>query len=148
VTRKKISVLVLLTAACLPACADKTEDVVLDDAGGLCVHGANDDGTYAEGESVEFVVVLSSCLPCGVSDLTTSCDVEQDGATITVHATAEYTVDHSVEICTADCQIVSVNCSSEPLAAGTYTVVYGDDQADLDVPAAGEVVTLGDGCSF
>lgn len=137
----------LLSVSCLFACKG-VEEVALEDVGGLCAWGADDGGTYVEGESVELRILMVECLECGASEVTTTCSVDQEGTTLQVHATADYTIDQSVETCLTVCETVFVGCESEPLAAGTYTLEYGGESTSFEVPSAGEMATLTGGCSI
>lgn len=72
--------------------------------------------------------------------------VTLDGTTLQVSASGSYTVPGGNPICATVCTPVAATCSSEPLAAGTYTVEYAGESANLVVPSMDGQVEVGTGC--
>lgn len=114
----------LLVTLALGACTDEVEHV---DTGRACVRGAPEQ---AHEVSVDFGLCLSSSCDEVVES---SCTATLDGDTIVVEASA--TVRSSSRgPCTLDCRPAVASCQTPPLAEGTYTIVYGEDQVPLTVP--------------
>ena len=107
----------------LLACSD---DTTYENVGSVCISG---DADAAHSVEVDFQVCLSSSCDEVVES---TCDVSVSGSDITVTASA--TVKSKGGACTADCGQLTVDCETDPLAAGNYNVVYGDVQGTLTVP--------------
>ncbi len=91
--------------------------------------------TYADGARVKAVVDMNVCL-------SSSCDVERMQACNIMVAGAELTVSSTVswrstgaDACTADCGRPRPMCTSQPLAAGTYTLKYKGLSTTFTVPS-------------
>lgn len=117
----------------------------IEDVGSLCVlgEGLSSNTTYVENGSVEVHVVLQDCAPCNSTDFMTSCSIEQNGSTLTVSATASWWMHYDSDICTLECTTLVATCTSEPLAAGSYTVEYAGEMTSFEVPSMGSAAQIG-----
>ena len=137
----------------LAACSGESapdDTVTLVDEGALClfagepsaiamVTGSITDGAqqdYVVGEPILFQVRVSDCLSssCDV-DRVASCGVAHDGQVLTVSSHLSYQKLDSPH-CTMDCGALSATCASEPLVAGSYTVLHGEQSFSVDVPSS------------
>jgi hypothetical protein len=129
----------LIASACalaLLACNGETENTYTD-VGQVCLSG---DPDAAHSVEIDFYVCMSSSCDSLVES---SCEATLSGTELTITATA--TVASKGGACTADCQQLLVSCETDPLPAGTYDLIYGDQQGTLTVPAAtaGEPTCVG-----
>jgi hypothetical protein len=116
----------------LAACASSSESArSVDNVGEVCVS----PGAAGAPLVVQYdgPCVSSSC----TADRVAHCDVVQlDATTIRVSAHSEwsdFTKDNGV--CTRDCAAFSTTCTTpEGVAAGTYTLVFGDSTMQLTIP--------------
>ncbi|PRQ05712.1 hypothetical protein [Enhygromyxa salina] len=118
-------------------CTQETETTFTDE-GSACISGEPD---AAQTVTVDFQTCLSSS--CDTL-LESSCTAELDGTELTITATA--TVSSKSGACTADCGLAQATCETPPLPAGSYDVVYGQEQGTLVVPAVtgGESTCIGE----
>jgi hypothetical protein len=100
-----------------------------EDRGGACISGVVDQ---AHEVRIDFDLCLSSS--CDKLE-SASCMVEQSGTELIVHAKASVKHD-SGRACTEDCGRAETTCSTEALAAGTYTLVYAGQRSEIVVPLA------------
>lgn len=116
----------LLGVVLLGACPDEVEEEHVD-VGAACVAG---EAEQPHDVSVDFGLCRSSSCEKVVD---AACTVTLEGTTLTVEAstTIRHTNDRQ---CTLDCASVTVGCQTPPLAAGMYTLVYGEDSVALTVP--------------
>lgn len=99
----------------------------LENQGFACISGAADQAHTIE---VDFGTCMSSSCDRLQS---ASCTIEQSGAELIVQGTAE--ISHARnEACTDDCRHAKATCSTGPLAAGSYTLVYAGQRTDVVVP--------------
>src|SRR5262249_50398140 len=119
---------IAMIACALVLLACNGEDTTYDDVGSVCI-----DGNAGASHSVEvdFGVCLSSSCDTVVESM---CDVSVAGTDLTITASA--TVNRKGGACTEDCGALTVDCETDPLPAGNYSVVYGDVMGTLVVPAA------------
>jgi hypothetical protein len=118
----------------------------VENIGGLCVVGDGDaaNTSYVENAAVEIRVVLDTCASCRASDITASCSIERDGSTLSVTASVSYW-EQPTDVCPAHCTKLLATCTSEPLAAGVYTVEYAGETTGFTVPSVGPAAQLGEG---
>ena len=75
-----------------------------------------------------------------------ACQVEWAEGLITVRSFGE--VEHTGEsACTDDCGAFVVDCESDPIPAGTYTLVHGSTSTTITLPTA-PTQAIGGGPSF
>jgi hypothetical protein len=132
---------VILTVACalgLLACNGGETETTYSDVGQVCLSGAPDTAHSIE---IDFHVCLSSSCDSVVDSV---CEATLSGTDLTITATATVASSHGA--CTADCGQLLVNCETEPLPAGTYDLIYGDQHGTLTVPGAtaGEPTCFGE----
>lgn len=107
------------------AAAGCSERVVEQDSGIECF-------SWADGEPT-VVRVNYGCVPCGASQVSVTCSATFDGDhTIEVSSSAAYTKRPQV-ICNEMCAPMMATCELEPLAAGTYTVVHGLFEGEVEL---------------
>jgi hypothetical protein len=144
---RKLPLLALLVPT-LTACGD-----TIADQGYACLEGSNVTAVeiegevavmveYEENEPVVFHVILDDCASACLEDEETECSVERDGDVLRVSASATYR--ESTGNCIQVCHAIEAVCSSGPLEAGTYSVTYAGNEADLVVPS-NDFVQVGDG---
>ncbi|MEM9453436.1 MAG: hypothetical protein AAGF11_04605 [Myxococcota bacterium] len=122
--------LVLILAGCTAA-EDGTEDRDYENVGRVCVSGQQDRAHQVE---VDFDVCLSSSCD---ELIEASCTTTLEGTTLRVEAIATVRSETGPDvICTADCGPATTTCETPELSPGIYTVVYGEQQTELTVPAA------------
>jgi len=121
------SILTIALLASMTACVG-TSTTDLQDKGEACVLPADADDAHQV--EVDFLECLSSSCDSLVDS---SCSVSLDGDTLTIEASG--TIESQGRTCTADCGQSLVTCETPPLPAGTYTLVYGDSTASLEVPS-------------
>jgi hypothetical protein len=110
---------------------NQTRTFTYADEGSLCLNSNVDETLDVE---VSFPTCLSSTCD---HVLGTSCTVavSEDEITITSNGAFESPV-HGA--CSVDCRPLIASCSSdEPLAPGDYTLVHGEDSAELALPVNG-----------
>ena len=139
--------LTALAVVVIAACSGEGSDNTLEDVGGLCVLGEGDaaNTSYVADASVDVHVVLEDCASGCASDVMASCSIELDGTSLIVSASGSYHRDPIGAICPAVCVAVEATCTSEPLAAGTYTVEYAGDTTTIVVPSMGAAAEIGSG---
>lgn len=122
----------------LLACNGGETETTYTDVGRACLSGEPDTAHSVE---IDFHVCLSSSCDSLVESM---CEATLSGSELTITATATVASKHGA--CTADCGQVLVTCETDPLPAGTYDVIYGDQQGTLTVPAAvvGESTCFGE----
>ena len=82
---------------------------------------------------------------CHTEDLAVSCQVERDGDTLFVTTETTWRRTEPLALsCEAVLMMTTTSCETdEPLAAGAYTVVYGDEELDIEIPSdAGDLPCL------
>jgi hypothetical protein len=142
IAKLKLSLL-LSSIAWLGACGETVE---LENEGGLCVMGTDlewvEDGedetlvtTFEEDTAVEIQVTLEECASACIEDVEASCEVDLDGDTLTVTARGSYVAPSGGGNCVDACEVVRATCTTDPLAAGTYTVEYVGESVSFDVPS-------------
>ncbi len=95
--------------------------------------GAAQVARYLPDQPVTVEVLHRGCLSASCStDRAASCTVSRSGGTLTVRANLSWTQETGGP-CTADYDSLRVMCSSEPLPAGTYSVVFGEHTTTLTV---------------
>jgi hypothetical protein len=109
--------------------------------------GGEDKTTFDNAGSVCFTSTATGSVKVNVSFpgcLSSSCDrtqnaqcriTEKDGV---IKVASHGEVVRKDDECTDDCGSFTVQCASEPIAAGTYVVTYGEQTAELTLPATGE----------
>jgi len=87
------------------------------------------------------VEVFMGCAAGGCTSVEAkTCTVSVVGTAITI--TTQLETKSEGDICTADCQLVKVACTIDPLAAGTYTVRYGPSEGSIEIGATQDAVCL------
>ncbi len=112
------------------------------DVGDACLSRDNGGGVLADqpGEiRVEF-----DCVGCGVATLTSSCTATLVGTELQITAQALVEVSGTPPSTTCTCGYVETTCAAPALPAGAYTIVYGEGQGAVDVPAPSPVCVSGD----
>lgn len=127
--RTLIPLIVLTTVGCGTGLVDTWETRTLEDEGTACLVATTDGG---EGTvTVDAQECMSSS--CDRNQVA-SCEATVDGSTITVTASFEWETATGTQACTDDCGQLAADCSTGELAAGTYTLVYGDQSTEFTVP--------------
>jgi hypothetical protein len=128
-----------VAAAVLAAgCAD---EVVLDDTGVACLTstaGWSDEyQTFAADAPAYVTVRLDTCLSSTCTyNYAASCEVEVTGDRIVISAHGTYTDESGAgRSCSEVCLTLDAACETPPLAEGSYTVVYGDEEIPLSIPS-------------
>jgi hypothetical protein len=104
--------------------------------GTACISAGVDQ---AQAVQVDFGLCMSSS--CDTLD-SASCTVEQAGTELKVSSKATVTSDAGPDtVCTTDCRMVAASCTGATIAAGTYTLVYGDMRQEVTVPVADKACT-------
>ena len=99
----------------------------------------SEHGAYIE-------VLFSECLACDEQVVDASCTATVDDGEIQVHS--ELTLDvRPRPLCEDVCTILTTTCPVPDLEPGTYTLRYGDTDAEtvIEVPSSAELVCAGDG---
>jgi hypothetical protein len=107
------------------------------DQGTLCVTPTSDltkGGALVADQPINIHVQRPSCLSGSCSrHLVASCAVKRDGNVL--HVTSYFAASEALSAtCTADCVTPSADCVTEPLPAGAYTLVLGNETVPLTVP--------------
>jgi hypothetical protein len=135
VARSKLVLGLLL----IPACIGSGDTTTFTNSGTLCFQSLEDG-------RVEVLVRFPTCLSSSCDKATLAeCQVVEDGGTIRVESRAE--VESEGGECTDDCGALTANCTSAPLAPGSYSVKYGSDSASLSLPAE-DTILFSDGSAF
>ncbi|HEY7373562.1 MAG TPA: hypothetical protein VIF57_15485 [Polyangia bacterium] len=145
--RGAIGVLVTMSVAAASAggCGNDGKDVVVHNQGDLCVYPTSEPNAvpfgadttardYAAGEVANLMVFFGCLSGSCTSDRQGSCTATQNGDVISVDATATYH-DTGAHECTADCAYLLARCTTEPLAAGTFTFSFTGAETQLAVPS-------------
>jgi hypothetical protein len=135
----------------LAGCTDVGEPTFeeIEDVGALCILGGSDDDedyentSYVENEPVTIHVFLDTIGGLASPEVMESCSVEQDGSTLHVSASASWWNAAPGVATPSSFKFVKAACTSEPLAAGTYTVEYGDATTTIEVPSMGPPAQIG-----
>ena len=110
-------------------------------------HGREDTTTFDNAGSVCFTSTSTGAVKVNVSFpgcLSSSCDTPQNAqcriteANGVIKVASHGEVVRSGDECTDDCGSFTTECTSEPIAPGTYTVTYGEQTAELTLPATRE----------
>lgn len=114
-----------------------TEYRTVEDDGHVCVE--ND-------EELEVRVNFNACLSGSCDSVEDSgCEIAVDADTVTVTSFLEIKTEYEAgQGCTADCGVVSTECSTDALEDGEYTVVHGDHTMTLTIPSADEICGAGE----
>lgn len=113
-----------------------TKTVDHANVGTACI-AAGADG--AQAVTVDFGLCMSSS--CDELD-SASCSVEQTGSDLKVSSKATVTSTGGPNtVCTTDCRTISATCTGPTLAAGTYTLVYGDTRQAVTLPVVDKTCT-------
>jgi len=124
----------------LLGCSD-TERSVLTDEGSVCLNSTASGGLSVR---VQFPQCLSSSCDRSIS---ASCTINRSGASLTIHS--ESVVERQTKgDCTTDCRTVSATCALESLEAGEYTVVHGENEGSVQLPANAVVLFAGTSAFF
>jgi len=90
-------------------------------------------------DSVEVLVTFDTCLSSSCSHvIEASCSVAETNGTIQVESRA--VVENDSGECTADCGLLTAQCESAPISAGTYPVTYGANADSIVLPATAELL--------
>jgi hypothetical protein len=119
----------LVLLVCTLACSDDTPtETTWFNVGRACVSGAPDEPHSVE---VTFGICMSSCDEV----VETSCLTALDGTELTISAAV--TISTHDGKCSNTCEWPTVTCETEPIPAGDYELVFGDQPTKpLAVPAA------------
>jgi hypothetical protein len=112
------------------ACDGGEDKTTFDNAGSVCFTSTS---TGAVKVNVSFPGCLSSS--CDTPQNAQCRITEKDGV---INVASHGEVVRSGDECTDDCGSFTVECVSEPIAAGTYVVTYGGQTAELTLPATSE----------
>lgn len=124
---KRLTAALLLTAA---ACGPGTNKTTYVDSGSVCFD-SKADGT------VSVSVTFPGCLSSSCSTVKAAlCRITEKDGVILLSSYGEVEDDRSE--CTDDCGSFTAHCESAPIAPGTYTVQFGDQSAELTLPASNE----------
>lgn len=120
------------------------DEQIVESAGRMCLHASPPNGfgnpepqSFVAGSPITVRVELNACLSssCDINR-EMSCAVNASGNDIGVTSIATWTdTSASSNGCTDDCGILATTCTIEGLAAGTYTVVFGNKTIELTVPS-------------
>lgn len=120
------------------ACSDEdnTSEVVYENAGSLCLTQVGSD--------VQISAQLDACLDgCRRSRLV-ECEATVDSRGVVVTSRVEVIVDNSQEVCQTSCNPVEAVCGSiSPPAQDSVTIVFGTEQASLDLPLSSPTSLFG-----
>jgi hypothetical protein len=119
-------------ALVLVGCIGGDEKRTFADTGAVCFRST-------ETGSVRVVVTFPACLSSSCDRVTMSaCQVIERDGTIRVGSRAEVVSEDGA--CTDDCGSLNARCESAPIAAGTYTVEYGQSVGSITLPTTGQVL--------
>jgi len=122
---------ILIALGLLLAC-DGEDRSYFDNVGTICF-------TSTPTESVKARVTFPTCLSSSCDHPeNTVCGIKLVDGEIRVGSHAE--VVREGGSCTDDCGSLNADCESAPIAAGTYTVTYGQAVAELTLPAQGQIL--------
>ncbi len=111
-------------------CVGVGEDRTDDDPDDVCVEPVG-DGDDAVLVSAIHEVGEASC----VDDYTITCGVEEDDGEIVVSSSGSYRwVGGDNGGCTADIWDVRADCAEVAVSEGSYDIVFGDEELEIDVP--------------
>jgi hypothetical protein len=143
-SRPGCSLLLSISLVVLAGCEEEGEAtfVELTNGGAVCLHGEgeSENTSYLENAPVDVTVVLNPFV--GASSVEATCSIEQDGSTLRISASGGYWTKPAGPS-TNEARIVMADCTTEPLAAGTYTIEYSRETTTLVVPSMGMAVQLG-----
>jgi hypothetical protein len=128
----------LAAALLATGCAD---EVVLEDSGLACLTstaGWSEAYQTFQADAPAYVTVrLDSCLSSTcTSDYQASCEAVVTGDSIVISAHGSYADESGAgSSCSQVCLTLDAACETPPLAEGSYTVVYGEEEISLDVPS-------------
>jgi hypothetical protein len=126
----KVLLLLGVLFGVVTACTGGEADTVFTDAGSLCF-------TSTPTGSVEVHVAFPGCLSSSCdTPKNAQCRITEKDGVIRVASHGE--VAHDGGDCTDDCGSFTTHCSSDPIAPGTYVVAYGNQTAELTLPASNE----------
>lgn len=121
--------LLITTPMLVLACGGVWEQQERSNEGVACL-----EAPIADAQGTVYVVV-TECLSSSCDrDEQGSCSASLDGDTITVTSGFTWETALSGVACNDDCNYPQADCTIGPLAAGTYTLVHGDQQESFTVP--------------
>lgn len=107
------------------------------DEGELCVTPTAErfvGGTIAADQPLNVHVELPGCAPGCARDIVETCSVKREGSTLRVSSSFSASAPVSA-LCPAACRFQIADCTSEPLPAGQYTLILGNQNVQLTVPS-------------
>ncbi len=118
------------------------DDVVtLDGAGVACISPTDswpdEYPMFQENDDLYVIVRLDDCLSSSCNTGAHAiCTVVRENDRLIIESEGGYTDESGPgDACTSDCYILETSCQlSETLDAGTYTVVYGDAEIQVEIP--------------
>lgn len=129
-------------ALVLAGCFGRSEEVVVESAGRMCLHDSPPDSFADPGDQsfvanapITVVVELIDCLSssCDV-DRSMSCTIGGAGTARSVTSIATWTSTGD-SACTADCGQLATSCTTDALPAGDYQFTFGGRTLTLPVPS-------------
>lgn len=137
------ALLALALTTCCAACG--SDRVTRVDEGKICLYATEPETphqnapaqSYLDGESVHVSVTLG-CVSACIENEEASCTVVREGQTLHVHSAHSYDPPEPETACIALCGTISAVCASQPLPAGEYEVMHGEERHPLLVPSTVE----------
>lgn len=105
--------------------------------------GYGGETTFTDGGTTEVLVILEDCASGCASDLQATCSAAVVGSEIQVTASGSYTMPGGNPTCPSMCVVVAATCAGPTLATGSWSLVYVDPPAPLDVPSTVTVPCAG-----
>lgn len=127
-------ILSFVIVSCLVTLSACSEQVVLIDEGDLCFLSENGDQPIEADSKLRVQVAVPECLSqsCDV-DREAECTAELVDDTITIKSELRYRF-NGKNACTLDCGRLYAECFIENIPAGTYSIVHGESNYELEIP--------------
>lgn len=123
---------VSLLLACALAAACNGEHVYED--GPICPD-VDELVAFRAGDVLEIRIVFDDCISACAEEVSATCDVEVEGATITLDARGSWR-EPGAGACVALCATLTATCMVDGLSAGTYEVRSRDRAVTITLPSA------------
>jgi hypothetical protein len=88
---------------------------------------------FEENQPLFVLVMMPECLNSCSRDREAACEAKIDGTAIVVTSHGSFRQHGST--CTKDCRGLAADCSTGPLAAGTYEIRHGEERISLTIPS-------------
>ena len=133
-----------LIALGLVACAENIEDdheICLNQPPGWLPPGADQEVMVPLNADAPMEIFVTEMVGC-TKILEVACSVEQDGDLLQVTTSSTLKGRPGFLNCESALNFHTESCQTDVLSAGTYTIAYGDNELDVDIPSEDALICM------